>query len=264
MAKVSGGLSGGATIRTPQSSSGWGNQVLNILFTIFILGIVFGALLIAVATTNTTISNLQGQFANQSMTYSGSTTPSIAATDISGANALTFSVAGSSYWISASNPLTITVTGNYISSYATNTAYAASSASKTEIFTVTSNSPHTLNALDNFYSISSVVLTHVYQEQPSITVTLDEFYAGAVRGSAPASYIGNSVEAVTVLTATPSSMNIGTSSSTPVSVFGALAAYMVTLSNFVGIIILLAIIVVIIGVLYYFFGNKSSSAFSGV
>ena len=62
---------------------------------------------------------------------------------------------------------------------------------------------------------------------------------------------------------TGANVNIGSSGQNAITVFGSLVGYLVTLSNFVGIIILLAIIVVVIGVLYYFFGNRGTSAFGG-
>ena len=52
---------------------------------------------------------------------------------------------------------------------------------------------------------------------------------------------------------TGSNVAIGTTGSTPISVFVSLISYIVTLANFVGIIILLAIIAVVILVLYFFF-----------
>ena len=39
---------------------GWGDQVLDILFTVFIIAIVFGVLLIAVTVTNTTLAGTAG------------------------------------------------------------------------------------------------------------------------------------------------------------------------------------------------------------
>ena len=70
----------------------------------------------------------------------------------------------------------------------------------------------------------------------------------------------------TLSTTTGANIPIGTTSSTAISVYGSLVGYLVTLANFVGIIILLAIIVVVISVLYYFFGgNKGGGgAFSGL
>lgn len=59
-------------------------------------------------------------------------------------------------------------------------------------------------------------------------------------------------------------VNVGSTGQTPLNVFSTLVGYLVTLANFVGIIILLAIVVVVIAVLYLFFRPGGGGGISGM
>ncbi len=108
----------GAVSLNGSTTGGWGDQTLNILFTIFIVALVFAVILIAIAQTSTTLQSVQ----SQEDVLSATSTNSFNAIDIAGANTLKLTLSGSYSWISALLPLTLTITGNSISTYASFTA----------------------------------------------------------------------------------------------------------------------------------------------
>lgn len=127
------------------------------------------------------LSGFQNSASVLKLTNAG--TNSLNANTITAANTLNLALSGSYSWISASNPLTVAVTGNSVSSYSNgvgvNTATAGTVT--TETFTVTS--PAASQSLGtatsgNFFNITAVKLTGVDSAAaPSITATVTEYVA---------------------------------------------------------------------------------------
>ena len=254
-------FSGSTLSQGGSASQGWGNQVLNILFTVFIISIVFGVILIATTTSNTTLTSLQ----NQLDLVSTATVNSVQANTMnvigSGNVVLTWSGATQ---ISATNPVTVTVKGNTVTTAAVNApaANAMSNAAFTLSFVVTSNAQYQVSNAGSIYNISTISVAGLLPGDTGATATVTEYYfPNAINTVLISPASRNTISAVGTITST--APTVGTTGTTPVTVFNTLAAYLVTISNFVGIIILLAIIVVVIGVLYFFFGNRGTSAFGG-
>lgn len=131
---------------------------------------------------------------NQSTTLSGNAP----AVNDMGPNALVLTaIGGSTTWISASNPLLVTVTGCPITTYAANTNGAVCSGSSSNTYKVTSTTtPTTLDANGAVYKTLNVTLSNLYGNSgavPSVTVTLQEQFLGA--NSVVGNFVSNTLVA---------------------------------------------------------------------
>ena len=242
-------------------TNGWAGQVLRTLVSVFVIAIVFGVFLYATVVTNNNF------LASQPYTYSASTSASTNAVGIIAANTISVTFTGDYANFSSATPLTLTITGNQVNAYATNTVYATQGTGITQTYTITSpTATQTLTSTQgNFFNISSVTLS---SPSPSFIVgtvgaAITETYLGATHGSVP--------WANTVVTTTASgTLNTAAqkiAGATPSSIYTSLVAYLVTLANFVGIIILLVIIMIVILVIYALFapiGGVSMGTGNGI
>ena len=124
--------------------------------------------------------------ASGSSTFSP-TVNSVNALNSVGANSLVLTPTGSNSWISAANPLTVVITGNLITTYATNAAYATSTQTETQTWVLNSPNANTVSATaGNFFNITSVTISGMtLGASPSLTVQVTQNYAGVVHGAAP-------------------------------------------------------------------------------
>jgi hypothetical protein len=166
----------------------------------------------------------------------------------SGSNTLVVNLAGSYGWISSAYPITITITGNSISSYATNTAYATPGPLQTQKYTLTgATTPQTLSSTaGNFFNISAILVSGVTPAAyPNMNVQIVQTYNAVAYGSVPASYATNTLSANDILTITLPAQygiveNMSLNTQTPINTFG---------SNVVLVIFALVLIVIVIAVL---------------
>ena len=109
-------------------------------------------------------------------------------------------IGGSDSWISVTTPLYITVTGETVTTVATNTVIAVNSVGFTTLtFVVNSiSTPITLTTSGNFYSINTITLTTPYgattlptSAYPSITANVAQVYYAVKENSAPVTFSGN-------------------------------------------------------------------------
>jgi hypothetical protein len=102
-------------------------------------------------------------------------------------------------WPTASAPLTVKVTGNVITTYATNAVYAAALGRVSNTFTVTSSvlTPVTLGSnAGDFYNFSAINVSGALlstQAAPGATWTVSEGMLTTTHGSVPAAYYSNSI-----------------------------------------------------------------------
>lgn len=233
-------------------SGGWGGATLNVLYTVFIVAIIFGVILTATAITSSTINTIAPITNSLVTTPGGNIGQNILST-----NSLVITCTGACSWISTSRPATVTVVGNGIGVYATNEIFATRGTQLSQTFTLTSATfPQTLTATNgNYYNISVVSISGFGSSaEPSFTVTVTQNALSVTHLSVPSDKTTNVISAVAVQTV--SEQTIGTSSSTSSGVFGSIATYLVTVANFTGIIILLAIIIVVVSVIYLLFGKS--------
>ncbi len=174
---------------------------------VFVLVIVLSLMYQGYAQTKIQINHA---FNNPSISNS-LTSASANAVNDSAANTLTVDFTGSYAWISSSTPLTIALTGNSISSYASNTAYAVPGNTETQTFSVTSDTAlQTLTSTTgNFYNISSIDLGGITSgAYPSFTAKITQSFSGVLHGSAPSSFVTNTISATAQGTSTYASPGI--------------------------------------------------------
>ena len=213
---------------------------------IVLLVLVFVAQLI-VGVFGTASSVVNGTLVNASFFSALAHTASANAMNDTAANSLVVTLSGSYSWISSSNPLTIQITGNQISTFASNTAYAVPGNSQTKTFKLTSaTATQTLSATaGNFYNISNIALSGFPgTAYPSINASIVQGYISATHGSAPAAYSTNSITglgsaAITLGQAAKQYASTGTANTTVI--------------NFIPIVVLVALIIIILGL----FGLKN-------
>ena len=204
-----------------------------ILVLVFVAQLVVGVL----ATANAQVNKTLVAVAPFGATYA--TTASANAINDSAANTITLTLSGSYSWISATHPLTISITGNQISPYASNTAYATPTNALTLTYRTTSNATtQTMFTNQGFYNITQVKLSGVTGfAVPSITATVSESFLGVAHGSAPETYATNTITAKNVSTIT---------SATAVQQFDSTGTANTTVINFIPIVVLVALIVIIL------------------
>ena len=151
---------------------------------------------------------------------------------------LTVTLSGT-YAISPSYPLTLTVTGNTVSAYATNVVYAVPGAKSTYTYTLTNTtSPQTLTSTaTQFYNITSMTLSGVTAyDSPSITLLVTQTYNSVVHGAA-LTYLSNTITGTGVDTVTLSTANNN---------FNSAGSSVTTVLNFMSIIFLIAAVVILL------------------
>ena len=195
-----------------------------------------------------TANNLMKQYGTPSISQLTSPQSAIAANIATLGNGITLNFVGPTSWISASNPLTVTITGAYPANVATNVIVANGMTSVTNTFTVTSGSNGELlcSYCGNFLTINTITLTGVpASAAPSLNVQAVEVFNSVTPSSAPASYTSNQISANGIATVTlPNTYGIvvnATASSGSLN-----SAYTNNLVILVGALVLIALLVAIL------------------
>ncbi len=165
---------------------------------------------------------------------------SIQAPNIVGANDLTIALSGTYNWVSPQFPLTVYITGNAVSAYATNTAFATNSPSTTVSY-VLNNPSGTYDegtAAGNWYQITSISTSQVPAVgYPSVTATATQTFLAAVHNSAPWSNTVNTITASDAVVLT---------STTGLTYSNTAGQSVTTVLNFLTIIFLVAALVILL------------------
>jgi len=122
-------------------------------------------------------------------------------------NTLVVSLSGTTSWISATNPLTVTVSGNAIKAYGTGGSGGVETANllQTQTFSFTSTATQTCTICGNYYNISAIGLVGNEPLGTSIIVTALETFNSISGGTRTA----NSIEAIATGTSLGTSSDIG-------------------------------------------------------
>lgn len=207
--------------------------VILLIVLVFIAQLITGVFGTASANINSTLA------ATTMSAMAGATTVSNNAITSNGANTLTLTLSGSYKWVNPSNPLTISVTGNSISTYATNNLLtrAVAGVTETQTFTLTSNSSPTnvlTTTTGNFYNISKISLgfgTVGYLTTPSISASVAQSYYQANTLNT------NSITGNVIYT---------TGQSQAVANYGAVGNATSTIIPFITVIIIVALVVILL------------------
>ena len=118
-------------------------------------------------------------------------------------NSITLVCSGSCGWISATTPLSVSITGNSVSSFATNTAVATPGVAETQTFSVTSGTgTQTLTSTTgNFFNITQVLLSGMTAgAADTMTIVVTQTYNAVTPSSVPIAYFTNTITANAVTT----------------------------------------------------------------
>jgi len=221
------------------------------LLGLIIIGV---AIVIALGISYTNQNQNQQQLAAQGAQFAAinSTTPisAIAANIATLGNGIVLNFFGNTTWISASNPLTITISGAFPTNVATNVIAANSPGGSTisYSFPVTSNSPGTVfcTSCGNFLTMNQVTVTGVpLSTDLSFNVQAVEVFNAVSPGSAPASYSVNTITANDAFSAVTRGLYLNYTQNA-----GGVANTSGTNGNYVYYILFMALVLsVIIGVL---------------
>jgi hypothetical protein len=152
--------------------------VILLIVLVFIAQLVTGVFGTATSQINSTVAGATMAAVMQTPTISSN------ALTTNGANTLTLTLGGAFGWISTSTPITVSVTGNSVSTYSTNNlnTKATPGPLQTQTFTVTNglSATNTLTTTTgNFYNITSISLGFGglgYKASPSITASVQESF----------------------------------------------------------------------------------------
>lgn len=242
-AKPQAGMSGGVL------NGGWAGSVLKTLVSVFVIAIIFGVFLDATVVTNSAISTSQPYSVASTTTQN-----SINAIHFAAANtvkSLTVVYSGDWFNISSANPLTLSLTGNAVTTFGTNQIATASNAQQTKVYTITNPNAVILESGSIFFNINSVSLSvpNGAYYVGTLGATVTQSFNAVANGDVTNTYETNTINGVGQLTSAAQTI----AGSSPTSVYQSIVEYLVTLANFVGIIILLVIIMIVILVIYALF-----------
>lgn len=153
-------------------------------------------------------------------------------------------------WVTAANPLTVSLSGNYVTTNAAIGSNAVSIGSGTQSVTFTSNPTGTVTSfVGNFYNITTVAVTGVAPGQSGEVLTITQKYGATPRGVG--GYVTNSIVATGTVTSSGSvaynAINYGNTS-------------IGTLTSFLSLIALVLVAAIIIGIVLLAFAFRGGNA----